>query len=124
MTEEELAAHEALVLKKPYLAKVESGVRWWEMMRLWYNGAMLSSGLVIVLPDAGIRIFGDPILLFAMAFWAVIINVFYSLGPLLDSYVLIFSEGKVSLESLRLPLWLVGTLFSILIEIFLTGATI
>lgn len=124
MTEEEHAAHEALVLHKPYLAKVEAGARWWEMMRLWYNGAMLSSGLVVILPSEGAEVFGEPLFLLAMAFWGVLVNVFYCLGPLLDAYLLIFSEGKVSLESYRLPLWLVGTLFSILIEIFLSGTTI
>lgn len=120
MTDAEQEAHEDFVLKKPYLAQVEAGIRWWEQMRLLYNGVLFFSGLLLVMSQGGTMILFFPVFWIGAFVFGFFANMGYFLGPVIDAYVYIFSRGTIRFASMRLPLWIVGTMFSILIEILIT----
>jgi predicted membrane-bound mannosyltransferase len=117
MTEEEQAAHEDLVLQKPYLAQVEAGIRWWERMRLLYNGVLFFTGVLLVMSTMGTMALLSPFLWFGAFVLAFMANLCYTLGPGLDAYLYIFSQGRSRFENMRMALWLVGTMFSVLVEL-------
>ena len=120
MTDAEQETHEDLVLKRPYLAQVEAGIRWWEQMRLLYNGVLFFSGVLLVMSQGGTLILFFPAFWVAAFIFGFFANMGYFLGPAIDAYLYIFSRGNVRFANMRLPLWIVGTMFSILIELLIT----
>jgi hypothetical protein len=121
-SEEDQAAFEALVLERPYLAQVEAGIRWWEQMRLWYNLILFGTGILVSMSVMG------TLVLFTWLFWlgagafALGANACYFLGPAIDAYCYVFFQGRVRVASLRLAMWLVGTLFSCLVTVLFANA--
>lgn len=117
VSDEERDAHEDLVLRKPYLAQVEAGIRWWEQMRVWYNLILFSSGVLFSISLAGTLVLINPVFWLGAAFFGFCANVCYFLGPALDAYCYLFLKGRVQLSAMRMPIWIVGTMVSILVEI-------
>lgn len=97
---------------KEYLLQVEAGVRWWESMRVWYNVAVILSGLFVVFFTQGIFMLFTPVIWVEGALYLLMANVAYLMGPGLDVYVGVLWKGRFDMERLRGWLWLSGMMFA------------
>lgn len=84
---------------------------WWEKKRLLYNVIVGLTGLPVLLVAAN-EVSILPQLLIACFIYALIANAFYSLGYLLESWNQYYLKNTIKFEAFRLPLYVIGLLFS------------
>lgn len=92
---------------------------WWEQKRLIYNLIIGLEGLTLLL------IFSFPFvekLISTIIVYGLIANVFYSIGFLLEMANIYYLKSKLNPEYLRWPLFVLGTLFSMLVTFLLVFA--
>ncbi len=101
------------VLDQPLVKGTEdhilvTALRWWEGRRLWFNGAVLLSGIAGFLfrPDA----FGTaaPILL-EVTIWVLLGNVVYCAGYMLEAMLYQYGPSRFRLQNTRWVFFILGT---------------
>ncbi|WP_420460992.1 hypothetical protein [Neolewinella sp.] len=82
---------------------------WWEGRRLWFNGAVLLSGIAgIVLPP--FNLFSDNrFILLEIAVWAILVNLAYCAGYMLEALAYQYQLNWLRLGKLRWVLFKIGT---------------
>ncbi|NVK04659.1 MAG: hypothetical protein HWD92_07540 [Flavobacteriia bacterium] len=93
---------------------------WWEKKRLLYNVIVGISGLFTLFSLSGD--FGVSELLIGALFFGIGANAFYSLGFLLESWNHHYLKNSIKFESVRLPLFLLGLIFSVGLTLLLAFA--
>ena len=99
---------------------VRSAILGWEKLRLMFNFLLLLLGLILSW-DLQSHFGGGHVYAFWVAVYGLTANAFYCLGPLIEIYLLILAPS-CSLRS-RTPLFIGGTLFSLLVTSVLALST-
>ncbi len=93
----------------------------WEKLRIVFNLLIGGYGLFLswwIHDEMG----GWMIYAFFAFLYGVAANVFFSIGPLAEIYLKIFTTA--SPEKFRIPVFIAGTMFSLLVTSFAYGAAI
>jgi len=89
-------------------------VRWWEKRRWVYNIVVGLSGLAVLLlmqVDFSVHV------LLAIAYYGVLANLCYTFGWAIEVLLLVYFNRVEPMGKYRLLLFLVGTVFSVLLTI-------
>lgn len=97
--------------------KLAEAHRYWHRKRIYFNLAVGIAGFFSIRPYLSYFSGAD---LIDILLWALVANGVYSLGYVLDSYIIVSSKGKYSLGYSRLYLFLIGTGLCILVT-YLAG---
>jgi len=101
-------------------SRIISNVKWWESRRLLFNIIVGLSGML-----AGLSIYTLDdffIGIWFVLFYGIIVNLFYTLGWVLEVLNIIYFDGKYSVGEIKGALFFVGTSMSVLITVFLCFA--
>lgn len=88
-------------------ARYEDAIRWWEEKRWIFNMSVGIVGLAVILlatPNFNLR---D---LVGIIWWAILANILYSSGELMEIWNTFYLQDKLPIKSWRLALLVLGTL--------------
>lgn len=91
------------------IGPLKAALSWWEKRRLWFNLAMLVSGMIPLVIYADTFRPGDGVGLF---FYGLFFNILYSVGFLIEAWSIHYFKGKGMPNELQWILFLLGTIFS------------
>ena len=86
-------------------------------MRVWYNVAVILSGLFVVFFTQGIFMLFTPVIWVEGALYLLMANVAYLMGPGFEVYVGVLWKGRFDMERLGGGLGLWGLLFGCVLRV-------
>jgi len=90
-------------------SKLEEAISWWEKKRLIFNLCVGITGVI------GVLLFGTNLWLgdiIDIIFIGILMNVFYSLGFVIEALNQHYLKGRIKMENWRMALFVLGTIFS------------
>jgi hypothetical protein len=91
------------------ISPLNIALSWWEKMRLWFNLAMLATGIIALIIWADQFNFSDGVGVF---FFGLFFNLLYSMGFLIDAAFIYYLKWNGMTNELRWTLFLLGTIVS------------
>lgn len=105
--------------ERTWLARMESGVLWWERMRLVYNAVVGMAGIALISLMGGWEALTDEETWYGVIGSAIFCNLAYFLGPLVDVYGHVITRGRLEFKDLRVVLFILGTVLTLLVMLMI-----
>ena len=88
---------------------LKNALKWWEKKRIWFNIFVAASGIIPLILYAKSFNLEELILI---VFYGLVVNVFYSLGFLLEAFNEYYFKQRFCIEKFRYPFLIFGILMS------------
>lgn len=88
---------------------LKEALSWWEKKRIWFNVAVGITGVIVVINNIHLFQYGEII---GLVFYGLLLNLFYSIGFLLEAFNQHYLKGNFHFDQMRIGLFIVGTLAS------------